>query len=159
MTSFHKSATLNINGIVVPQLSLKLKESHCAQDIDFIFLQEVTIPVFPPFAGCRTYVHVSTTHRRTAVIIRCRMWLDKVDMLPWRGGGRGELQPGVALYIGLISTGYSEPQGEKKVLQRRSILHSAYILRNFIIGGDFNCILGPLDKIDAINSSRVLDSS
>jgi hypothetical protein len=59
-----------------------LKAIVYTQAIDFLFFQEVTIPVFPPFASYRTYVNLSATHCGTPFIIRDRMWLDNVDMMP-----------------------------------------------------------------------------
>jgi hypothetical protein len=45
-----------------------LKAIICEQDIDFLSLQGVAVPVTPSFTSYYTYVNLGTTHRGMAVI-------------------------------------------------------------------------------------------
>jgi hypothetical protein len=156
MTSLYKIATLNIKGVVAPQRFLKLKEFFYEQDIDFLFLQEVTIPVFPPFAGYRTYVNVGTTHRGTAVIISDRMWLVKLDMLP--SGLRMAASCGFLYLVIIHGTFGTSRWSEREEFFNEDLSSFCVHIAKFHHWRDLNCILDPLDEADAINSSRVLDS-
>jgi len=62
-----------------------LKLFHYVQDIDFLLLQEVTIPEFPAFVGCKSYVKAGTNQNEKVAIFRDRMRSEKWTRCP-RGG-------------------------------------------------------------------------
>lgn len=74
-----------INVTAAPQSLSMLKLFLYVQDINFLLLQEVTIPEFPAFVGCKAYVKADTNHNETVAIFRDRMRSEKWTRCP-RGG-------------------------------------------------------------------------
>lgn len=77
------------------------------QDIGFLLLQEVTIPEFPAFVGCKAYVNAGANQNGTVAIFRDTMRSEKWTRCP-RGG---EYEVGLAFYIWLKSTRHLGTQG------------------------------------------------
>jgi len=68
MPDIYKIANLNINGIVSPLRIAVLENFLRTHEIDFLFLQEVTQPVFDNLRGYTAYTNVGTTRRGTAIL-------------------------------------------------------------------------------------------
>jgi exonuclease III len=69
MTCF-KFATLNINGLLSETRIGMLREFLRSQDIDILFLQEVTNHALQDLDGYNTYLNVGTEMRVTAIVTK-----------------------------------------------------------------------------------------
>jgi len=86
MPEIYKIATLNINGMTTPPRIAMLEDILQKKEIDIIFLQEVTRPVFDDIPGFTVYTNIGTTWRGTAILTRDHIQLTNVVCLPT---GRG----------------------------------------------------------------------
>lgn len=68
-----KIAAFYINVTAAPQFAIMLKRFFYVQDIGFLLLQEVTIPEFPAFVGCKAHVNAGANQNGTVAIFRDTM--------------------------------------------------------------------------------------
>jgi exonuclease III len=106
MPDIYKIATLNINGIVSPLRIAMLEDFLCTQEKDFLFLQEVTQPVFDNLRGYTAYTNV-TTRRGIAILAREHLTLTRTICLP---SGRGI----AATFQGVSLVNIYAPSGAEK---------------------------------------------
>jgi len=66
----NRIATLNINGISSPTTLAMLGDFLHKQEIDIIFLQEVTQPILHTLRGYAAHTNVGTNGRGTAIVTR-----------------------------------------------------------------------------------------
>jgi exonuclease III len=142
-------ATLNINGVTAPTRIGMLPEFVRKQDIDVMFVKEVTYLVLDNMWGYKAYTNLGTTHRGTAFIAREQMEIKEIKCLP-SGRGIAATLNGVAL----VNT-YA-PSGAEKRREREEFytLELPYLMRTtpsrMILGGDFNCVLTQTDSTRGI---------
>jgi len=102
-------------------------------------MQEVTIPEFPAFAGCKAYVNAGTNQNGTVAIFHDTMRSEKWTRCP-RGGGIAAWFG--FLYLVKIYTSSGNSRSVRELFCNEGL---TYILRivpqHFITGGDFKCVL------------------
>jgi len=70
MPETYKIAILNVNGMTTPPSLAMLEDFLQNQEIDIIFLQEVSRYVFDDIRGFTAYRKIGTTGRGTAILKR-----------------------------------------------------------------------------------------
>jgi exonuclease III len=106
-----KIATLNINGLHTRTRVEMLHDFVWKQEIDVLFLQEVTHPNIGALRGYRTYTNVGTTMRGTAFVTREEMQLHNIKQFP---SGRGM----AADFRGMTLINIYAPSGSAKRVER-----------------------------------------
>jgi len=86
------------------------------QEIDFLFLQEVTKPVFDNLRGYTAYTNVGTTRRGTAILAREHLTLTRTISLP---SGRGI----AATFQGVSLVNIYAPSGLEKRREREEFFN------------------------------------
>jgi exonuclease III len=81
-------ATLNINGLATQPRITMLEDFLHKQEIDIIFLQEVTRPVFNDIRGFVANTNIGTTGRGTAILTRDHIQLTNLVRLRQEGEWR-----------------------------------------------------------------------
>jgi exonuclease III len=125
------------------------------QNIDVMFIQEVTDLVLDNTWGYKAYTNLGTTHRGTAFISRDQLELKGIKCLP---SGRGI----AATLNGVSLVNIYAPSGAEKRTEREDFytLELPYLMRTtpsrMILGGDFNCVLTQTDCTGKGNNSRAL---
>jgi exonuclease III len=155
MSDSYKIATLNINGMTTQPRIAMLEDFLYKQQIDIIFLQEVTRPVFDDIRGFVTHTNIGTSGRGTAILKRNHMQLTNIVCLPT---GRG--MAAVLKSVSLVNI-YAPPGAARR--RERELFFSSelpYLLRDIpmslLLGGDFNCVLNNRDATGHPNHSRPL---
>jgi len=150
-----KIATLNISDLSSPTRIAMLDAFVQLHDLDIILLQEITQPVITDMTGYIPYYNMGTTRRGTAIITRDLLTLTRINPLP---SGRA-----IASDFGdLTIINIYAPSGALKRCEREAFFNNelAYLLQNvsdnFLMGGDFNSILGKSDSTGHYNFSRSL---
>ena len=82
MPVIYKIETLNINGMTTPPRIAMLEDVLQKQEVDIIFLREVTRPVFEDIRGFTAYTNIRTTGRGTAILTRDHIQLTNIVCLP-----------------------------------------------------------------------------
>jgi hypothetical protein len=82
----YKIATLNINGLATQPRIMMLEDFLHKQQIDILFLQEVTRPVFDYIQGYVAHTNIGTTGRGTAILTRVHIQLMNIVRLPTGSG-------------------------------------------------------------------------
>jgi len=150
-----KIATLNINGLSFPTKVVMLAEFIRFQEIDILLVQEVTKPVLHNIHGYNTHYNIGATMRVTAIIARDNISLENVSMLP---SGRAIAAKFREIWIINIYV----PSGTVRKQEREKFYHNevSYIIAtagdHILLGGDFNCILDPMDAAGGYNYSLAL---
>jgi exonuclease III len=150
-----KIATLNINGIHTRNRVAMLHVFLRYQDIDVLFLQEVTHPGLSDLPGYVTYTNVGSTMKGTAFVTRNELQLTNITKLP---SGRGM----AANCMGITLIKVYAPSGTAKQAERENFYNTelVHLLRNvpenLILGGDYNCVLEAADATGHYTYSRAL---
>jgi exonuclease III len=150
-----KIATLNINGMTATTRVGMFMDFIHRQNLDIIFLQEITNPDKLQINGYTLHHNVGTNIRGTAILARNEMTLTNVHKLP---SGRAIS----ADYNGLKLINVYAPSGTARRTERESFFNTDLppflytALSNTIIGGDFNCVLQPADTTGTLHTSRAL---
>jgi exonuclease III len=150
-----KIASLNINGISTQTRVGMLRNFIRLQELDFVFLQEVTDPTILTVTGYNTYLNIGANMRGTAILARQDYSLTNVTSLPT---GRAI----AADYNGLRLVNVYAPAGTAKRSDKKRffsfelpiLLYAA--TQGVLLGGDFNCVLQPSDTTSTFNTSRAL---
>jgi exonuclease III len=114
------------------------------QDIDAMYVQEVTDLVQGNMCGYKAYTNLGTTRRGTAFISSEKLELKEIKCLP---SGRGI----AATLIGVSFVNIYVPSGAEKRREREDFytLELPYLMRTtpsrMILGGDFNFVLTQTD--------------
>jgi len=155
MPVIYKIETLNINGMTTPPRIAMLEDFLQKQEIDIIFLQEVTRPVFDDIRGFTAYTNIDTTGRVTAILTKDHMQLTNIVCLPTDRGMAAQFQNVTIVNI------YA-PSGTERNRNRENLFSNElpYLLRDippsFLVGGGFNCVLANIDATGHPNYSRAL---
>jgi exonuclease III len=125
------------------------------QEIDIIFLQEVTRPVFDDIRGFTVYTNIATTGRGTAILTRDHIQLMNTVCVPT---GRGM----AAQFQNVTIVNIYAPSGAERNRNRENLFSNElpYLLRDippsFLVGDGFNCVLANIDATGHPNYSRAL---
>jgi exonuclease III len=140
MPEIYKIATLNINGMATPPRIAMLEDFLQKQEVDIIFLQEVTRPVFDDIRGFTAYTNIGTTGRGTAITTRDHIQLTNILCLPT---GRGM----AAQFQNVTIVNIYAPSGASRRRDKENFFSNElpYLLRgippSLLVGGDFNSVL------------------
>ena len=150
-------ATININGMRNATRVAMLTEFIRAQDLDIILLQEVVTPDSLEMPGYTVYSNVGANLRGTAIMIRRNIPTYHIEKIP---SGRAMA---VTCYGYRIINIYA-PSGTAKKAEREYFynvdlpgLLSTQTMP-LLLGGDFNCVLSPLDSTGTYNTSNALSN-
>jgi len=155
MSEIYKIATLNINGMTTPHRIAILEDFLQQQEVDFIFLQEVTRSVFDDIRGFTAYTNIGTTGRETAMLTREHIQLTNIVCLPT---GRGM----AARFQNVTIVNIYAPSGAERRRDRENFFSNElpYLLRDIppslLVGREFNCVLTNIDATGHPNYSRAL---
>ena len=156
MTCF-KFATLNINGLHSKTRIGMLRDFLRSQDIDIVFLQEVTNHALQDVYGYNMYLNVGTDMRGTATVTKQDLQITNINKLP---SGRGM----TADFRGVKLINIYAPPGTAKKRERKQFYSSEITLlfqniqTNILLGGDFNCLLEPTDTAGHYMPSKALET-
>jgi exonuclease III len=75
-------ATININGITSPTRVDMLAEFIRKQNLDIVFLQEVTSPDIRSITGYETHMNIGATMRGTAILAKSQHQLTNILIIP-----------------------------------------------------------------------------
>jgi exonuclease III len=131
--------------------------SFCYQhDVDILLLQEVTYEDLNQIAHHNKYFNVGTDHRGTAIFTKKNIQLDDLRYLP---SGRGIAGKHHNLYI--INLYAPSGTGRKKKREDFFTTEVPYLLQqvgsDYIIGGDYNCVLSDADCTGNPTKSTALE--
>jgi exonuclease III len=146
--------TLNINGIQAETRLTILHEFCNHYDIDILLLQEVTHQNFDTILHRNKYLNVGTEGRGTAIFTKEHIHLTDMKYLP---SGRGMAGRYHDMYI--INLYAPSGTSKKKEIDKFYISDLPYLLQHkshdYIIGGDFNCVLRQTDCIGPPTNKRL----
>ena len=150
-------ASININGMRNATRVAMLTAFLRAQDLDIILLQEVVTPDCLEMPGYKVYSNVGANLRGTAIMIRGNIQTHHIEKIP---SGRAMA---VTCYGFRIINIYA-PSGTAKKADREyfynvelpGLLSTQTI--PLLLGGDFNCVLSPLDSTGTYNTSNALSN-
>jgi exonuclease III len=148
-----KIASLNINGISAKTRIEMLMSFIRRHDIDILLLQEVTNPEPLNISGYLTHINVGTEMWGTAILSRNDISLTNIATLP---SGRAI----AADFNGIRIINIYAPSGTARRKEREDFfnLKLPELLypssRTMLLGGDFNCILQPIDTTGPFTTSR-----
>jgi len=148
-------ASVNINGIRNETRIGMLKDFIWTHDLDIVLVQEVTAPESVDTPGYISYTNIGSEMRGTAIIARRDLQITNIDKIP---SGRA-----IAVVIcGIRIINVYAPSGTARRTERERfynaelpVLFSEYT-NPILIGGDFNCILQPIDSTGPFTSSNAL---
>jgi exonuclease III len=155
MTDVVKIATLNINGITSRTRVSMLEEYIRRHELDIIFLQEITPTNIVNIRGYETFDNVGTHTRGTSIVAREEFHLTNITILPT---GRAI----AAVYKGIQLVNIYAPSGTERRAEREHFYNTKlpHLIRaghrNIVFGGDFNCIIDPVDTSGIFRNSRAL---
>jgi hypothetical protein len=86
MPNSYKTATLNINGLATTPWIAMLEDFLHKHEIDIIFLEKVTRPVFDDIRGFVAHTNIGTIGRGTVILTRDNIQLTNIVCLQ---AGRG----------------------------------------------------------------------
>jgi exonuclease III len=112
MTDIYKVATLNINGLTSQKGIAMLEDFLIKHEIDILFLQEVTQPLFDNLRGYTAHTNTETTRRGTAILARDHLTLNNIVPLPTGRGVASDFQ-------GVWLVNIYAPSGPKSDKKRR----------------------------------------
>jgi exonuclease III len=134
-----------------------LEDFLIKHEIDILFLQEVTQPVFDNLRGYTAYNNTEKTRRGTAILAINHLTLTNILRLPTGRGLAADFQ-------GVWLVNIYAPSGAEKRQEREDFFNFVlpYLLQatpnTVILGGDFNCVLAKADVTGHLNFSRALNS-
>ena len=148
-------ASVNINGIRNETRIGMLKDFIWTHDLDIVLVQEVTAPESVDTPGYISYTNIGSEMRGTAIIARRDLQITNIDKIP---SGRAIT---VVIY-GIRIINVYVPSGTARRTERERFykvelpaLFSEYT-NPILIGGDFNCMLQPIDSTGPFTSSNAL---
>ena len=156
MTCF-KFATLNNNGLHSETRIGMLRDFLRSQDIDIVFLQEVTNHALQDLYGYNTYLNVGTDMRGTAFVTKQDLQITNINKLPSDRGITAD-------FGGVKLINIYAPSGTAKKREREQFYSSEItqlfqnIQTNILLGGDFNCLLEPTDTTGHYMPSKALET-
>lgn len=136
--------TLNFHGNSSPVKMKLLNIFLRTNDVDVLFLQEVKTNDFSEIYGYTAYVNVGSESLGTAILTRNGIDLHSVEKLPSGKGISG-------IYKDYMFLNLYAPSGSNKRKARNLFFAQdvPYLLRSLpkflIMGGDYNCVLRPVD--------------
>lgn len=148
-------ATANFNGSSSPTKLYALQRFLYDYEIDILFLQEVTFTDFSSLRNYTAHVNLGTDRRGTALITKPGIDLQSLERLP-----SGRVISGVYQNFGFLNI-YA-PSGSNKRKEREDFFRMdlPYFLRHlprqYLLGGDFNCVLRPEDCTGSYRPSASL---
>jgi hypothetical protein len=126
------------------------------KELDIIFLQDVTQPVFDNIRGYAEYNNIRTNKRATAILVRENMTHTNIMSIPSGRGMTAELQ---GMWLVISTPPLERRDGKKEKISSKSTF--PYLLRamptTMILGGDFNCVLSKTDCKGHLNYIRALN--
>ena len=132
-----------------------LEEYIRRHEIDIIFLQEITRTNIVNIGGYETFDNIGTQMRGTSIVARKEFHLTNITTLPT---GRAI----AAEYKGIQLINIYAPSGTERRAEREHFYNTELPLliradyRKIILGGDFNCIIDPVDTTGIFRNSRAL---
>jgi Reverse transcriptase (RNA-dependent DNA polymerase)/Endonuclease/Exonuclease/phosphatase family len=149
MNFTRKIATLNINSISCDVKKSLLKDFIVNNDLDIIFLQEVSFQNFSFIQSHRTVLNISDRGRGTAILLRNGLDFDQVQMSEC-GRIVSLVVDGINLICIYAKSGANFKR-ERNLFFMNEITTHFYkrSVRETIVGGDFNCILNSADSNSA----------
>ena len=148
-------ASININGLSTQTRVGMLHDFIRRHELDMVFLQEVTNPTTLTVNGYTSYFNIGANMRGTAILARHNYPLANVTSLPT---GRAI----AADYNGIRLVNVYAPAGTAKRTDRERFFNSELpalfynTSQSILLGGDFNCVLHPLDTTGHFQPSRAL---
>ena len=148
-------ATININGLRNETRLAMLTDFIRAQDLDIILLQEIVHPASVDAPGYNVYSNVGAEMRGTAIMARRNIQITNIAKLP---SGRAIA---VTIY-GLRIINIYAPSGTSRRTERERFYNAELPTllptqdRPLLVGGDFNCVLSPVDSTGTYTSSNAL---
>jgi exonuclease III len=142
-----KTATIKINGITAPMRISVLTEFIRLHELDILLARKVTHPETLNVRGYATHLNIGTSMRGTAILARNEITLTNIIKVP---SGRNM----AATYNGLLIINVYFPSGTARRTDRESFYTSEQTCvpqaesHNVILGGDFNCVMHPVDTTD-----------
>jgi exonuclease III len=124
-------------------------------EINIIFLQEVTQPILHTRQGYAAHTNVGTNGRGTAIVTREHYTLNNIVRLPSGSGMAADFQ-------GLWLVNVYAPSGAERKQEREVFFNTdlpQLLLETtsmMLISGDFNCVLTKTDCTGNFNYSRAL---
>jgi exonuclease III len=132
-----------------------LRDFIRSHDLDFVLVREVTAPESVDTPGYISYTNGSSEMRGTAIIAGQELQITHIDKIP---SGRAT----AVVFCGIRIKNVYEPSGTAKRTERERffnaklpVLFSEYT-HPILIGGDFDCILQPIDSTGPFTSSNAV---
>jgi len=150
-------ATLNFNGLTSPTRLAMLDDFLKKQDIDLVFLQEVTHPNLHTIHRYIAHINEGTDRRGTAILAKEGIALTDIKRLP-------SDRDIAAKHNGLGLINIYAPSGTARRSEKENFFKSdlTYLLpadlSDIILAGDFNCLISNTGCTGQKNYSRALAS-
>jgi exonuclease III len=124
-------------------------------DIDILFDQEVTSTEVLQISGYETYQNIGASIRGTAFLAKYGLHLQNIVALP-SGRAIATVCQGIRL-INIYAPSATAMRTEREKFFNAELpflLRTDY--KHMIFGGDFNCVLHPIDALGHFNPSQTL---
>jgi exonuclease III len=155
MTDVVKIATLNINGITSRTRVGMLEEYIRRHELDIIFLQEITRTNIVNIRGYETFDNIGTHMRGTSIVARKEFHLTNITTLLTGRAIAAEYK--CIQLINIYAPSGTERRAERGHfynMELPQLIRADH--RNMVFGGDFNCIIDPVDTSGTFRNSRAL---
>lgn len=139
MIFIRKIATLNINAIGTDTKKSLLKDFIWNNDLDVIFLQEVSFESFAFIPSHYAYVNISSTNKGTAILLRKNIEPKSVLLNP--NGRISSIVFDNANFVNIYAHSGAQFKKQRDILFTEDVIpHLSGDYPNILLG-DFNCIL------------------
>ena len=148
--------TLNINGVFSATKQQLLQRFLHVNDLDLLFLQEVTFSDFGFLANYNAFVNVGTCGLGTAIILKKGITVQHQRRLL---SGRGiSLVCDNILYVNVYApSGFVHRHDREDFFNANIVPLFSPTHDSVVLGGDFNCFLYSTDTTGSFNKCNALD--
>jgi exonuclease III len=153
LKEIYKIMTLNINGVAAKE-RLDMLEGLLVNEVDVAMLQEVVSTQLQCVRNYECHLNIGTEMRGTVLLVREGLTISDLKRIP---PGRG-IAPkfGNTWLVNIHAPSGAERREERERLFTTDIQVLPPVGEEFVLGGDFNCVLDPGDATGRPNISRAL---
>jgi exonuclease III len=157
MAGIYKVMTLNIGGIRNASRIAMLENFLRIHEVDIALLQEVVGPQLDTVRGYVVCMNIGSTVRGTAILVRQGLAIEEMKRLPT---GRGvAVRVWDQWFVNLYAPSGAAKRAERERFYAVDVIQLIpTACGEFLLGGDFNCVLHRLDVTGTFNYSPAFDA-
>ena len=148
-------ATININGLRNATRIAMLTDYIRAHDLDIILLQEIMTPGSLDAPGYTVYSNVGSDMRGTAIMARRNLQITNIERIP-SGRAMAITCYGIRIINIYAPSGTARKADRERFYNEELPMLLSTHTEPMLVGGDFNCVLSPIDSTGTYTASNAL---